>query len=606
MLNQRRPSLVPLCLFLSRVFIVGFSKRSIVRAMLATLVVLLLQPTAHAASLTLEWDRHADPSVVGYFLSYGRLAGQYQSHLNVGFVTRFTVSGLLDKTSYCFAVRAYTTQGVMSNYSTAVCGTTGVVTTTTSPARITVNAGGNLQAALDAARAGDTIVLQAGAVFVGNFVLPQKGPTQTSYITIRSSADDTVLPGPGVRMTPAYAAKLPKLKSPNDQPALSTAPGAHHYRLQFLEFLPSAVATGTIVELGDELQTSLDVVPHHLTVDRVYIHGDPTRGQTRGVALHSASTEMTNSYISNIKAVGVDSQAIAGWNGPGPYVIVNNYLEAAGQNVLFGAKAPAIPTLVPANITLRRNHISKPLAWKTLSWTVQNLLELRSATKVVVDGNLFENGWRAGRSNYAIVIRSANSALSLPWSEVHDVKFSNNTVRNVSGGVLVTRDAGADALPVSTITIRNNFFDRINKIDALGIFVTINGVPDVTIDHNTVVNAGVFGLVAGALQSSRLIFTNNIMINQGSVVAESGNTSAGLGTIARYFPQGQFFGGVYLGVNKSLYPVGNYYPSTIAGIGFVDYLRGNYRLSALSLFQDGGTDGTDPGCDFDALQRAQK
>src|SRR4029077_4399989 len=37
-----------------------------------------------------------------------------------------------------------------------------------------VNAGGNLQAALDNAKLGDTIVLQAGATFTGPFKLPNK------------------------------------------------------------------------------------------------------------------------------------------------------------------------------------------------------------------------------------------------------------------------------------------------------------------------------------------------------------------------------------------------------------------------------------------------
>jgi len=40
-----------------------------------------------------------------------------------------------------------------------------------SAATLTVNAGGNLQAAIDAAHPGDTIVLQAGATFDGPFKL---------------------------------------------------------------------------------------------------------------------------------------------------------------------------------------------------------------------------------------------------------------------------------------------------------------------------------------------------------------------------------------------------------------------------------------------------
>jgi len=51
---------------------------------------------------------------------------------------------------------------------------------------IAVPAGGNLQQAIDAARPGDTITLDPGATYVGNFVLPVKQGNQ--FITIRTSA----------------------------------------------------------------------------------------------------------------------------------------------------------------------------------------------------------------------------------------------------------------------------------------------------------------------------------------------------------------------------------------------------------------------------------
>ena len=51
-------------------------------------------------------------------------------------------------------------------------------------------------------------------------------------------------------------------------------------------------------------------------VDRCYIHGDAQLGQKRGIALNSANTNISNCYISDIKLVGQDTQAIGGWNGP--------------------------------------------------------------------------------------------------------------------------------------------------------------------------------------------------------------------------------------------------------------------------------------------------
>jgi len=102
--------------------------------------------------------------------------------------------------------------------------------TIASAATIAVPAGGNLQVALDAAKPGDVITLAPGASYVGNFVLRNKGAI-SDYITVRSAAPDSSLPGPGMRMTPAYAAQLPKIRSANSMSAIQTATAANHLAL---------------------------------------------------------------------------------------------------------------------------------------------------------------------------------------------------------------------------------------------------------------------------------------------------------------------------------------------------------------------------------------
>jgi Putative Ig domain len=228
---------------------------------------------------------------------------------------------------------------------------------------ISVPSGGDLQAAINAAAPGDTIQLAPGATYVGNFVLPKK--TGTAFVTIRT-APDTRQPRDGVRVQPSHAPALARLRSGNADPAITTATGAHHYRLMLLEFAPNTDGFGEIVQLGqtDNTQTSLSQVPYSLRLDRLYIHGDPIVGQKRGIALNSASTEIVNCYISDIKAVGQDSQAIAAMNGPGPYLIENNYLEAAAENFMAGGVDPLIPNLIPSDITFRYNYLFKPLKWR--------------------------------------------------------------------------------------------------------------------------------------------------------------------------------------------------------------------------------------------------
>ena len=228
-----------------------------------------------------------------------------------------------------------------------------------------VKAGDNLQSVLNAAADGDEIRLQAGATFSGNFVLPAF-PGDTAGVTIRTDLPDDRLPGENERVSPAQASVFAKIVSPNSASALRTAPGAHDWRLLCLEFLNNKDGFGDIVEIGDgsSAQSSLAQVPYGIVVDRVYLHGHPLYGQKRGIALNGRDVTIRNSYISDIKAVGQDSQGIGGWNGPGPFTIENNYVEAAAENFLLGGSDPAIPNLVSEHVVVRYNYMSRPMAWR--------------------------------------------------------------------------------------------------------------------------------------------------------------------------------------------------------------------------------------------------
>src|SRR5687768_17239782 len=366
-------------------------------------------------------------------------------------------------------------------------------------ATLTVNAGGDLQKAIDDARPGDTILIAAGAVFTGNYTLPAKGGT--AYITIRSAASDASLPAAGARISPSYASALPKIRSTQHGPAFKTVGAASYWRLQFLEILPSVSnSSANLVELVTSgwSQTSLSQVPHHLIVDRCYIHGDPSFPQRRGIALNSGDTQILGSYLSDFKGVLLETQAIAGWNGPGPYLIENNHIEAAAENILFGGADPSISNLVPSNITIRRNLITKPLAWMSGSWTMKNLIELKNADTVLIEGNIIENNWAAGQMGYSIVMTPRNQENTAPWTVVQNVVVQNNVIRHVAGVFnILGYDTNATSRQTANIHIANNLVYDVSTAyatpgnPASGWFALIgNGPRDITIDHNTVDNDG--------------------------------------------------------------------------------------------------------------------
>jgi PKD repeat protein len=276
-------------------------------------------------------------------------------------------------------------------------------------ATIYVAAGGDLQSALNAARPGDTVVLQANAEFVGNFVLPAK--SGDAWITVRTSTADSVLPGAGYRIRPTDAALLARLRSPNQDAALRTAPGAHHWSLRYLEFRANQGGNGDLIQIGDgsSAQNSLGMVPHHIILNHLYVHGDRYVGQKRCIALNAAHVTITDSHVADCKGVGQDTQAIGGWNGPGPYTIENNYLEAAGENVMFGGADPAIPNLIADGITIRRNYFSRPLSWRDPILSTPGGLSASAVTGGSLPAGVY--GYRVVALR-AIQITAANSTAS--------------------------------------------------------------------------------------------------------------------------------------------------------------------------------------------------
>jgi hypothetical protein len=141
------------------------------------------------------------------------------------------------------------------------------------------------------------------------------------------------------------------------------------------------------VLLGDDPTAA---PPYDITLDRVYVHGDRARGQKRGVLMNGKRLSVLTSYISDIKAADIDSQAILGYNGAGPLTIANNYLEleASEENIMFGGADPAVVNLGPSDILIRRNHLFKPLTWPSAIQTcLTSTVELVSASRGFLNRN---------------------------------------------------------------------------------------------------------------------------------------------------------------------------------------------------------------------------
>jgi uncharacterized protein YjdB len=502
-------------------------------------------------------------------------------------------------------------------------------TTVGAPTRVVrLAAGADLQSALNAAQPGDEIRLAAGATWTGNFVIPATSACSVSqWITVRSDVSDTQLPASGARMPPTAATGLAKIVTNNATAALRTNGPTCGWRFLGLEIVstndPTVLNYG-IVKLGDggsvgagEVQTSLSKVPQDFILDRLFVHGTATANVVRCIVLNSGRTAVLNSWISDCHSKGWDSQAIEGWNGPGPYLIENNFLSGAGENVMFGGADPGVYGLSPSDITIRGNHVWKDPTWKG-KWTAKNLFELKNARRVLIENNVFENNWADAQQGMAIVIKSSqDSCGTCTWQGTTDVTFRYNIVRNSPRGFNVqavdcTGQACVD-VHVQRVRAENNVFENIGTFNGTGTdgFLTLltHDLTDVALIHNTFVgNLPTTGIGTvmdyGAGAARRLQIDDNIFAGHSDYAVFYSGMQVGIASLqAMAGSSWSYQRNVTGNVNPayvSKFPIESWYP-TLAGIGFTSAT--DYRLSSSSPFKGRGSGGTDPGANIDELSR---
>lgn len=466
-----------------------------------------------------------------------------------------------------------------------------------------VNSTSGFQMALKNANLGDIIELAAGVTYTGPFTLPNK-TTGNGWIYIISSAYSS-LPQPSIRVSPSDAVNMPRIEATAQFGCtIQTIANAHNYRFVGIEFAPvENNYLYNVVYIGNGEKTA-DLQPNNIVFDRCYIHGDPAKGSRRGVLMNGAAIAVIDSYVSDCKEDGSDSQALASYSGTGPYKIVNNYLEGAGENVMFGGADPAIPNAVASDIEIRCNLFFKPLSWMSEAWDIKNLCEFKNAQRVLVEGNRFENCWPNAQNGFAFLITPRNQNNTAPWSVTQDITVRFNTFVNVAQGVnILGHDSPSISERTARIHIRNNIFEVTN----LGqggdgrLFQMLSGATDVIFDHNTGFCTNAYLVADGAPKFDNFVFKNNI-VSHGNYGFIGTGTAYANTTLAAYFnPNWTVTNNADIGGSATQFPDGNYFPKNTAAVGFVNYLAKDYHLAAESPYKNMATDGTDMGADVDSI-----
>ena len=446
---------------------------------------------------------------------------------------------------------------------------------------IRVPPGGNVQAALEKADSGDIVELQAGAVYSGTVNLANK--PLTDFVTIRSSAAAD-LPA-DKRVTPAQRSAMATIASGIfGRPAVQAANGAHHYRFVGIEF----TATGKlfnygVVVLGGRESRTTDV-PHHIELDRCYVHPTGSTVSRRGIAVNSADTTIKNSYIEGFGFPSEETQGICGWTGTRNVQIINNYIEGGAENIMFGGSDPSSAELIPRDIEVRGNHLDKPAAWNGKA-TVKTLFELKNARRVQVVGNLLTNNWKG--SAFRITVRNQDG--DAPFSTIEDVTIRDNIIDRAGEGInILGRDDTHPSQTLKRLTIENNLFLNLaggNGFEGSGYFVQVANGEDITIANNTVFNSGNITTFYGELPRA-FVFRDNIT-GHGSYGVHGPLDMRSDGARAM-FRDNIFMNLQGVSSGDYAFPDGNRMVSGLGEIGFVNTAAKDYRLKPTSKYRGKG------------------
>lgn len=526
-----------------------------------------------------------------------------------------------------------------------------------------VKAGDDLQKAIDSVKCGETLALEAGATFNGKFHFPQKSCDDGHWVILRSSAPDNVLPHEGTRITPCYAgvASLPGrpdfhcastknvmakilFDAPGDNGPILLDNGANHYRFIGLE-----ITRGRPEAHLRHLVTTDDPASaaNHLVFDRIWLHGTLT-DETKG-GLHLSGivyAALVDSYVSEFQCIAgqgscTDAQAINGGTGDlpgGPYKILNNFLEASGENILFGG---AGGSTTPADIEIRHNHLFKPRIWMpgetgfAPSYTgkpfiVKNHFELKNAERVLLEGNILENNWGGfSQAGFSIVLTPGNQNGHCPTCRVLNVTVRYNKVVHTGGGIAIANLPGKTtpgAAGGGHYSLHDLVFDDVEgrELKSVGTFLIVMSrtppLSDIAVDHVTIFpTAAVLAVVNLSDKIKNFALTNSIFTGGKRQIAGAGGgpencAKAGddaAAVVSNCFDNANVSHNLVI-EGSGGWPPGNILVGDAGFKRFAEGKGGDYHLCQskgdgcrqVSRGAKAGSDGKDLGADFDQLQKA--
>jgi hypothetical protein len=389
-----------------------------------------------------------------------------------------------------------------------------------------------------------------------------------------------------------------------------------------------------------------DLFPHHIVVDQCWIHGIDSYDIRDGVQLDGISMRIQNSTIERIRTAsisGAESHGIVSYSGLGPNWVVNNTISAGMIQTLWGGADPTMQGVRTEGLTYIGNWLYRPFKWMDWSGTTdpsplspcpvdtdghgatyrntslgtywecqgaapgtwmpigastytsltsariptpdKNVFELKDASRVYVEGNLFDQAysWNFQSQHGACVLLNLTGK---PPDRISHVVMQNNVCQHMPWGIsqgqvqgTVNWDNGGVAM--HNIVFRNNVFQYLGETQ-----YTNPGFGNVSLWGQDTVYHQMGAWYAGALTDD-----HNTVIGVNSTITNPQNNAAvrldGLATSGPVFTSGQRVTNGIITAGRA--PVmstvggGNLWGAVITGWGPYAELSNNVFLDNLGI-----------------------
>ncbi len=398
----------------------------------------------------------------------------------------------------------------------------------------------NLQACLDTAKTGDEIRLTPGASFTDAIVKPT---SRALWTVVRTDITDAQLGAQWERMTARKAAalNLATIRSSGSSTAgITVASGAHHVRFVGVRVTTAAPQTNALVRIGLG-ESVVEQLPHHITLDRVVV--DPGDNDLkRCVAADGDFLAILSSTLARCHSNAGDSQGVLKMHGRGPLRIENNTIQGGHQSVFLGGGDPSIRGIVPSDVVVRRNDLSRPASWQCTGpiitgtntrtclagqWRTKTNVELKIGKRVLIEGNVICRTPPDAQSGYAVLLKTENQdgGTAGDWSESSDITVRYNRICGAGGGFNLAPLQQGPGVPMSRVAIYGNEADSIgvgpyrgDTGDALQLL----GVADVVFQDNWIRNPEGRACIYSTNVSARFVGQRNVCGGQYGIRGEGG------------------------------------------------------------------------------------